>query len=51
MLANIAAKLRAAVDEAPYATSSEIVRGALRVRFDKEERLQAERICMRTECA
>jgi antitoxin ParD1/3/4 len=42
MPAEMAAKLRAAVDEGSYATSSEIVREAVRAWVDKEERRQAE---------
>ena len=41
MPAEMAAKLRAAVDEGSYATSSEIVREALRAWVDKEERREA----------
>jgi len=42
MPAEMAAKLRAAVEEGSYATSSEIVREAVRAWVDKEERRQAE---------
>lgn len=42
MPAEMAAKLRAAVDAGAYATSSEIVREAVRAWVDKEERRQAE---------
>jgi antitoxin ParD1/3/4 len=38
MPAEMAAKLRAAVDEGSYATSSEIVREAVRAWVEKEER-------------
>lgn len=41
MPAELAAKLRAAVDEGSYATSSEIVREAVRAWVDKEERREA----------
>lgn len=41
MPAEMAAKLRAAVEEGSYATSSEIVREAVRAWVDKEERRQA----------
>jgi antitoxin ParD1/3/4 len=42
MPAEMAAKLRAAVDEGSYATTSEIVREAVRAWADKQERREAE---------
>ena len=42
MPAEMAAKLRAAVEEGSYATSSEIVREAVRAWVGKEDRRQAE---------
>jgi antitoxin ParD1/3/4 len=42
MPAEMAAKLRAAVDEGSYATSSEIVREAVRAWVEKQERREAE---------
>lgn len=42
MPAEMAAKLRAAVDEGSYATSSEIVREAVRAWAEKQERREAE---------
>ena len=41
MPAEMAAKLRAAVDEGSYATSSEIVREAVRAWVDKQEQREA----------
>ena len=49
MPAEMAAKLRAAVEEGSYATSSEIVREAVRAWVEKEERRQAELTAFRTE--
>lgn len=42
MPAEMASRLRAAVDKGSYATSSEIVREAVRAWVDKDERRQAE---------
>ena len=49
MPAEMAAKLRAAVEEGSYATSSEIVREALRAWVDKQERREASLSAFRAE--
>lgn len=49
MPAEMAAKLRAAVEEGSYATSSEIVREAVRAWVDKEERREAALSAFRAE--
>jgi antitoxin ParD1/3/4 len=49
MPAEMAAKLRAAVEEGSYATSSEIVREAVRAWVEKEERREAALSAFRAE--